>query len=404
MIVASAWTRGARPVAPAWLRLVGPAFAVSIGYVDPGNWASDLAAGKYAYALLWSVVLASVVALVLQAAVARVTIALRTDLASAIAARWPRYRVFLWGAYQISAMATDVAEFAGIALGAHLLFNFDAIASVCIGLAVLATLFALDRRTANALGSAMIAVVAALAIVFAGLIGSLHPDWAAAVRGSFVPALPNGGALLIVVAIFGATVMPHNLFLHSSLVHERCKNLAEGERGPAAGFFTSETVGALGIATLVNVAIVIVGASLAHGGGSIEGTFAALGPAAGAIPALLFGAALIASSIAATTTATLSGDYIFAAFSPVRFSPALRRTATVLPAAALLVAHVDVTGLLLWSQTALCVLLPFAVIPLLVLAHRHLSRRAHAACVGAGAICIVLDVALLVQGALGAGG
>ena len=403
MIAALALNRP-RFAAPSWLRLAGPAFAVSIGYVDPGNWASDLAAGRYGYSLLWAVVLASVIALVLQSAVARVTIALGTDIASAIAARWPRYRVVLWSAYQVSAMATDVAEFAGITLGAHLLLGFDALASVCTGLAVVTMLFALDRRSANALGAAMIAIVTGITLVFAGLVGTLRPDWVAALHGAAVPALPNGGALLIVVAIFGATVMPHNLFLHSSLVHQRCKLLGTGERARAMRFFGGETIGALGVATLVNAAIVIVGASLGHNDGSIEATFAALGPAAGAVPAVLFGAALIASSIAATTTATLSGDYIFAAFSPVRFPAVARRTLTVLPAAALLVAHADVTALLLWSQTALCVLLPVAIVPLLVLARRPLSARAHAVCVVAGGICIALDASLLAQSALGAGG
>jgi manganese transport protein len=388
---------------PPWLGLAGPAFAVSIGYMDPGNWASDLAAGQYRYALLWAVLLASVIAVVLQLAVAHVTLSMRTDLASAIAARWPRLAPFLWFAFQVSATATDVAEFAGIALGSHLLFRFDAVQSVCAGFGTVALLFALNRRRANVLGMAMIAVVAGLVAVFVGLVGALHPDWSAAVAGSLIPTLPSGGALLVVVAIFGATVMPHNLFLHSGLIHNRCKDLSDGERCKAGRFFAQETVGALGVATLVNVAIVVVGASLTRESSSIDSAFAALGLAAGNTIAILFGAGLIASSVAAATTATLSGDYIFAAFSPIRVSPTVRRAITVLPAAGLLLARVDVTSLLLWSQTALCILLPVALVPLLALARPRLSRRAHAVCVAAAAVCIALDVALLFQSAAGSG-
>ena len=363
----------------------------------PGNWASDLAAGHYRYALLWAVLLASAIAVVLQMAVARVTLALRLDLATAIATRWPRLRRPFGVMFAAATMATDLAEFAGTALGLHLLFGLDIVASVGAGLLVTMLLLSLDRGRANSLGLAMIAAVGGLIAVFGGLLGALHPDWIAALHGSAVPTIPSGGALLIVVAIFGATVMPHNLLLHSSMIHERCKGLTEAERRSASTFFLRETGVALALATLVNASIVVVGASLPGGDGTIGGSFAALGPVAGNTISMLFGAGLIASSIAATTTATLSGDYVVAAFSSRHVPPIARRALTILPAAGLLLMHVDVTTLLLWSQTALCAILPAALLPLIVLARKPLSKRAHAACIAASAVCVVLDLALLGQ-------
>ena len=324
-MIAAPSLRLARLTIPPWVRLAGPAFAVSIGYMDPGNWASDLAAGHYRYALLWAVLPASAIAVVLQMAVARVTLALRLDLATAIATRWPRLRRPFGVMFAAATMATDLAEFAGTALGLHLLFGLDIVASVGAGLLVTMLLLSLDRGRANSLGLAMIAAVGGLIAVFGGLLGALHPDWIAALHGSAVPTIPSGGALLIVVAIFGATVMPHNLLLHSSMIHERCKGLTEAERRSASTFFLRETGVALALATLVNASIVVVGASLPGGDGTIGGSFAALGPVAGNTISMLFGAGLIASSIAATTTATLSGDYVVAAFSSRRVPPIARR-------------------------------------------------------------------------------
>jgi manganese transport protein len=381
-----------------WLRLVGPAFAVSIGYVDPGNWASDLAAGKFGYALLWVVLAANAVAIILQLAVTRVTIALNLDLATAIARRWPRLSPPLWCAFQGSAIATDLAEFTGIVLGSQLLFHIGIAQSIAIGLGAVAVLFALDRRSARTLGSAMILVVIGLAAIFGAVVFALRPDLGEALRGATIPSIPSGEALLVVVAIVGATVMPHNLFLHSALVHERCVGVPNEVRRARGRFFARETLVALNVAAVINAAILIVGACLRGHTESIETAFAALGPSAGIGIATLFGAGLLASGVAATTTATLSGDYICAAFSPIRISAPLRRTATILPAAALLLVRVDPTSLLLWSQTALCLLLPIALIPLLgLLRGTQESARSFNLTAAAAGICIVLDVALLAQ-------
>jgi manganese transport protein len=244
--------------------------------------------------------------------------------------------------------------------------------------------------------------VATIACCFVSLAHEVRPAAPALLTGMLVPAIPAPSALLVVVAIVGATVMPHNLFLHSVLVKQRCEEADEGSRGAIGRFFRNETIVALNFAAAINGAILVVGASLPEHSLSIEGTFRALGSLHGIDTAALFGAALLLSGIAASATATLSGDYICAAFAPFAVSPVLRHALTLLPAAGLLLLGVDPTWLLLGSQTALCLILPAAIVPLLIISQslqQSTSRRGRwfsAACVAASAICIILDVALLV--------
>jgi len=387
---------------PGWLALIGPAFAVSIGYVDPGNWASDLAAGGYGFRLLWVILVANAIAVVLQIAVTRVTIATGQDLATLIANRWPRFRMAFWATFQGAVIATDLAEFTGIVLGLQLLFHLALGPSVGIGLGIVWLLLMITGRRLRLFEAAMLAAIGAIGLAYVWLLGVLQPNIGAVAQGAVVPVIPDSAALLIVVAIVGATVMPHNLFLHSWLVRRRVEDF--GDRRACERFFTRETIVALNLAAFVNGAILIVGASLHGGNGSIDGAFAALAPHGGVNLSQLFGAALLISGIAASATATLSGDSIVAAFSPVRIPAALRRAVAVFPAAALLLVKVDATMLLLWSQTALCLILPIALVPLLAILYRTevargrlASRRFFAICTAATALCIILDAVLLVQ-------
>ena len=389
---------------PGWFALLGPAFAVSIGYIDPGNWASDLAAGAYRFSLLWVILAANGIAIVLQVAVTRVTIATGEDLASLISQRWPRYRSAFWFAFQGAVIATDLAEFTGIVLGLQLLFRLSIGWSVGIGLGIVWCLLLVTSKRLRLFEAAMLAAIGAIAFVFLDLIGVVRPDPAAVAQGAFLPSIPDAAAIVIIVAIIGATVMPHNLFLHSWLVKRRCESLGAGDRRERERFFTRETIVALNVAALLNAAILIVGASLRNHPGSIGDAFAALAPLGGINLPQLFGAALLISGIAASATATLSGDSIVAAFSPVRIPAAVRRGIAVLPAAGLLLWHVDPTALLLWSQTGLCLILPVALIPLLAILHRveTTSQRAgrhrfFTVCALATVLCVALDVTLLAQ-------
>lgn len=387
---------------PRWLALVGPAFAVSIGYVDPGNWASDLAAGAYRYSLLWVILLASAIAIVMQLAVTHVTLATGNDLAALIATRWRRWALPLWFAFQGAVIATDLAEFTGVVLGAQLLFHLTLAQSVGFGILVVASVLLIARRRLRLFDAAMLTALGTIACVYVVLVGTMHPDPTAVAAGALIPRVPDMGAVVIIVAIIGATVMPHNLFLHSWLIKQRCTT-ADGTTTEHRRFFCRETWVALTLAAVVNGAILVVSASLRGRPASIPDAFAALGPLGQPDLVALFGVALIVSGIAASTTATLSGDSIVAAFSPIRLSPFVRRAIAVGPAAALLLAGMDSTALLLWSQTALCLLLPIALVPLAILV-RDLDRTADHRRTGlfpltaaATALCILVDGLLLVQ-------
>jgi manganese transport protein len=380
---------------PGWLRLVGPAVAVSIGYIDPGNWASDLAAGVYGFSLLWVVVVSNIIALVLQLAIVRLTVATGDDFASLIAARWPKAAPIFWAVFQGAAIATDLAEFTGIVLGTQLLFHLTTAQSVVAGLTTVWTLLLMNRRSLRLFDAAMMVAVGSVALVYVNLIGAADPRPLAILHGALIPSIPNGDALLVVVAIVGATVMPHNLFLHSWLIRRRCETVRGLGRRTAGRCFAGETFAALGVAGLINGAILIVGAGVRSGAGSIERAFTALGSLDGIDASMLFGAALLISGIAASTTSTLAGDCIFAAFSPVRVPASVRRAVTILPAAALLLGGIGATTLLLWSQTALCLVLPVALIPLLALIRRSRSHFFTITLL-VTAICTVLDAALLI--------
>jgi manganese transport protein len=398
-ILTPARGRIAAPAFPGWLRLAGPAIAVSIGYVDPGNWASDIAAGAYGFRLLWTIIAANAMAIVLQLAVSRITTATGEDLAALIARRWPRCAPFGWVLFQGAVMATDVAEFTGIVLGAQLLFGIPTMWSVFFGLVVVATILGVNGRGLRLFYTAMVAAVAAIAAILLKLVGVVGPDAAAVARGALIPAIPDSAALLIVVSIVGATIMPHNLFLHSALVRRRLAESSPALRLQARRFFDWETIVALNLAAVVNAAILIVGASLSAHPTTIGEAFAALRPAAGVDAAALFGAALLISGIAASATATLSGDAICGALAPIRFPTPLRRAIAIGPAAVLLLLGANATALLLWSQVALCLVLPVAVVPVVVLLYRIERRYFFAAAVAASAICVALDVTLLWQSA-----
>ena len=387
------------------LRLLGPAFAVSIGYIDPGNWAADFAASIYHFSLLWVVLGANVIAVIVQLAVTRVTVVTGEDLATLISARWSKAKLPLCFAFEGAIIATDLAEFTGITLGAQLLFHLTTAMSVAVGVAVVLLLLCFGQKRLRLFDVAMIGVLGFVAVAFCSLIQVTHPDAVAVTHGALIPVIPNREALLVIVAIIGATVMPHNLFLHSSLIKGRIDQTPLRERGGIGRFYVCETMVALTVAAFVNGAILVVGASMHRAPAGIAEAFAQLSSIGGIDSSAIFGAALLLSGIAASTTATLTGDVIFGAFAPARIPFAARRIVTVLPAAALLLFGVDGASLLIWSQTALCFVLPVALVPLLALLHRverptiggggFPSFFAASAC--AGALCAVLDVALLWQ-------
>jgi manganese transport protein len=383
--------------------VAGPAFAVSVGYVDPGNWATDLAAGRYGYALLWVVVLASLMAMVVQALVVRLTFASGQSLASLIAQTWPRLKGSFFAVSQGAAVATDVAEFAGVVVGLRLVFGLTTPLASAVGVVCILLLLTISNRGLRRIEITLMAFVGAIAMGYVYELRMLHIDPPALFRGALLPMIPEPAAFAIVVGIIGATVMPHNLFLHSVFIVERFGRPFWKDGATGLRWFTRETIVALSLAMLVNAAILIVGAAIG-GSNSIEQAYRTIAPLAGGAAAFVFGAALLCAGLAASTTATIAGDAIAKDLSPVALPRWGRRVGTLAPAVVLMLVGADPMWLLIWSQVILALALPAVVVPLIVLCGRRdvmarhpMPRLLLGVAVATAALCILFDVALLVQ-------
>jgi len=386
--------------------IAGPAFAVSVGYVDPGNWATDLAAGRYAYTLLWAVVLASLMAMVVQAVVVRLTFATGESLALTIGRAWPRLRWVSFLVFQGAVVATDLAEFTGVVVGLRLVFGFDTIVASALGAALIITLLFLGNRGLRRIEIALMSFVGIIALAYVYEVHIVGVHLPSLFRGALLPIIPAPGAFALVVGIIGATVMPHNLFLHSAFIVERMDRPLWNDKRTGATWFTRETVVALLLAMLINAAILIVGAVIG-GSGSIEQAYRTIAPLAGGAAALVFGVTLICAGLAASTTATIAGDVITRDLAPWNIRRWTRRIVTLAPAVALIVAGVDATSLLIWSQVALALALPLILVPLIVLSSRRdvvgalpLPRTLRGVAIVTALLCVAFDVALLVQALL----
>jgi manganese transport protein len=391
----------ASAVLGSWLRLIGPAFAVSIGYIDPGNWATDLAAGTFRYQLLWSVLLAGAMALIVQIAVAKLAVHTGRDLGQLIAERWKPGIPFFWAVFQVAAMATDLAEFSGIVLGLQMLCGLSVLMSVVYAIGIMLIVLVLSRREIKAVEFGFLCAVGMIATAILAQMLNLHPQWNMMLQGAGRWYFPDHGAVIAVIGIIGATIMPHNIFLHSALIVKRTQRFDKVRRDASGSVFVGETIFALAAATLINCGLLVIGAELTGGHDSLMNAFAVLQTQAPRL-APIFGAALLLSGVAATITATAAGDYIFAAFSPVAVSATMRRVLTLLPAILLLASGYSLTQLLIWSQIVLGLILPFALIPLvfIILRERVFSRTFSGfACKGALAattcVCIILNLMMI---------
>jgi manganese transport protein len=377
-----------------WRAYVGPAMLVSVGYMDPGNWGTDLAAGaEYRYALLWVVLLASLMAIVLQVLSARLGVATGKDLAKACRdwyptwTRWPN-----WLLCELAIAATDLAEVLGSAVALNLLFHIPLFWAVCITAADVLLLLALQRfgvRTVEAVVVVLIATIAVCYFIEIFVLPQTTPSFAEMGKAILSPGLRKAGMAYIAIGIIGATVMPHNLYLHSALVQSR--KIPEEPEGvkTAIRYNTIDSTVALSLAFLVNAAILVLAAQVFFGresvtvaGGSIvhfgpdadwiQVAFLTLAPLLGtAAASILFAVALLASGQSSTITGTLAGQVVMEGFMRWRISPWVRRLITRLLAIipAILVIGTrgsgSVNDLLILSQVVLSLQLPFAMFPLL---------------------------------------
>ncbi|MBN8806774.1 MAG: Nramp family divalent metal transporter [Sphingomonas sp.] len=360
------------------LAFVGPGYLVAVGYMDPGNWATDLAGGSaFGYALLSVVLLSSLMAILLQTLSARLGIGAGLDLAQACRLHYPKAAVIpLWLLCELAIIACDLAEVLGTAIALKLLFGLPLLAGVVLTAFDVLLLLGLQRFGFRKLEAFVAALLIVIAGCFAYELVLARPDWAAVASG-FMPTsriVGDTAMLYIAIGILGATVMPHNLYLHSSVVQTRA--VAKGDERGAIRLATLDTVVALGLALLINAAILILAAAAFHANGhtgiaDIEDAYRLLTPVLGAGAAsVVFALALLASGQNSTITGTLAGQIVMEGFVELRLPMWARRLVTralaVVPAALViaLAGEGATTGLLVLSQVVLSLQLPFAVIPL----------------------------------------
>jgi manganese transport protein len=363
------------------LAFSGPGYLVAVGYMDPGNWATSLAGGSsFGYSLLSVIFLSNVMAMLLQAAAVRLGIATGMDLAQSCRHFFgPRLSIVLWLGCEVAIVACNLAEVLGMACGLQLLFHLPLSLGVCLTVLDVFLVLLLQRRGARYLETFIISLIALIGACFAVQLWWLHPYWAAVAEG-FVPTtdeLTHPDMLYLAVGIIGATVMPHNLYLHSSLVQTRRQDISERGLTRAIRYATWDSNVALVLALLVNVGILILAAGAFHRPDlapvvELQDAYRLLSPLLGVGAAsAVFGIGLIASGLSSSITGTLAGQIVMEGFLSLRVSPAKRalitRSLAILPAMAVSIAFgaAGVTKLLVLSQVVLGIQLPFAVIPLL---------------------------------------
>jgi len=363
------------------LAFAGPGYLVAVGYMDPGNWATDLGGGaKFGYTLLSVVLISNLMAMFLQALSAKLGIATGRDLAQACREHYSRRTgLFLWVVCEIAIAACDLAEVLGSAVALKLLFGLPLLAGVLITAFDVLIVLALQGRGFRLVEAFVVTLIGSIAACFAYEIFFAHPLWREAAIG-FIPRaeiLRNREMLYIAIGILGATVMPHNLYLHSSIVQTRAFGSSARDRREAVRYAIFDSTLALGFALFINAAILVLGAAAFHIRGlhnvaEIADAYNLLSPVLGAsLASTLFACALLASGQNSTLTGTLAGQIVMEGFLDIRLKPWLRRLITrslaILPAALVigLAGENKVTSLLILSQVILSFQLPFAVIPLI---------------------------------------
>jgi manganese transport protein len=363
------------------IAFAGPGYLVAVGYMDPGNWATDLGGGsRFGYTLLSAVLISSLMAIFLQALSAKLGIATGRDLAQACREHYSRRTsAILWVLCEIAIAACDLAEVLGSAVALKLLFGLPLLAGVLLtGFDVLLVL-ALQGRGFRVLESLVITLILTIAGCFAYEIFFARPLWMEAARGflSSTEILRNREMLYLAIGILGATVMPHNLYLHSSIVQTRAYTLNPEGKREAIRFATLDSTLALGFSLFINAAILVLGAAAFHVRGmndvaDISQAYQLLTPVLGAsLASVLFAAALLCSGQNSTLTGTLAGQIVMEGFLHWRVQPWLRRLITrsmaIVPAAIVIgfMGEGRVTWLLILSQVVLSFQLPFAVVPLI---------------------------------------
>jgi len=366
-------TRGARRVWP----FLGPAFVAAVAYIDPGNFATNIAGGaKFGYLLLWVVLAANLVAMLVQTQSAKLGIATGENLAELCRRCFPRARIGLWLQAELVAMACDIAEVVGAALGLNLLFGIPLLPAGLIAGAGAFGILALQQMGFRRLEAGITAMVGVVVASFIIELFHAKPAGGEVAKHLVLPGFSGTESLLLATGIIGATVMPHVIYLHSALTQRRVVGRNDEERRKILGFERVDVVIALSLAGAVNLSMMIVAAALFHTSGmtgvdSIEGAFAGLKALVSGNAATVFGVALIASGFASSSVGTMAGQVVMQGFIRRRIPLFLRRAITLAPALLVLAIGFNPTDALVLSQVVLSFGIPFALVPLLLIARRR---------------------------------
>ncbi|HLH92353.1 MAG TPA: Nramp family divalent metal transporter [Xanthobacteraceae bacterium] len=397
-----------------YVAFVGPAVVASIAYMDPGNFATNIQAGaRYGYALLWVVLLANLIAMLFQALSAKLGIVTGKNLAELCREQFSRPVVIaMWIVSEVAAMATDLAEFLGGAIGLSLLLGLPLIVGMVVTALIVYLILMSDRFGFRPVELIIGNIVAVIGLCYLIEMFIAPIDWRAAALHTAVPQLPDSGALLLAVGIIGATVMPHAIYLHSGLTQARIPAHNAAERRRVARISNIEVVVALSIAGLVNIAMVMMAASAFHAGHSevaeIETAYHTLTPLLGAAAAAVFLISLLASGLSSSTVGTMAGQMVMQGFVGFRIPVWVRRLVTMIPAFLVVGLGVNATRALVVSQVLLSIALPLPMVALLMFTRRRdvmgefvNGRLTQAAAVAGAAAVLVLNAVLIWQVAAG---
>jgi manganese transport protein len=358
------------------LTLLGPAFVAAIAYVDPGNFATNIAGGaKYGYLLLWVILAANLMAMLIQTLSAKVGIATGKNLPELCRERFPKPVSWgLWVQAELIAMATDLAEFIGAAIALNLLFGVPLFVAGLMTGVVAFGILALQQRGYRKFELAIGALLALILLGFLYDTLSVAHDVSGIARG-FIPSFAGTDSVLLATGILGATVMPHVIYLHSALTQDRIAARDDRERRSLMRFGKVDVLIAMGIAGLINMSMLIVAGSLFHGQASgidsIEGAYDGFEKYAGAGAALAFALALLASGFASSSVGTYSGQVVMQGFIARTIPLALRRLVTMAPALIVLAIGLNPSRALIISQVVLSFGIPFALVPLVLVSSKR---------------------------------
>ncbi len=375
--VMSAVLAGERKGVRALSAFVGPAVIASIAYVDPGNYATNIQAGAgYGYTLLWVVLLANLIAMLFQALSARLGIVSGKNLAELSRDNFPRPVVWaMWAVSEVAAMATDLAEFLGGAIGLALLFNIPLVWGMVVTAIVTYGILVFERKGFRPMELIIGTMVAIIGLCYLVELFIAPIDWGSAATGLVTPLMPDATALTIAVGIIGATVMPHAVYLHSGLTQMRTHMRHDEDRRKVVRYSNIEVVVALAIAGMVNMAMVMMAASAFHTGHSdvaeIETAFHLLTPLLGSAAAAVFLVSLITSGVSSSVVGTMAGQMIMQGFLHFHVPIWLRRLVTMLPAFVVVAMGVNATEALVLSQVVLSIALPVPMVALIIFTSRR---------------------------------